>query len=100
MKAQSQGEQKRTGTFKVVGLSAPASFTLYESDDHCWAKSGLPEEKYKELFNMAKKDDNFWKQDVIATVEYDDLGVHNSPINGIVINVTINSIPLFDRSPN
>lgn len=76
--------------YKVVGLSAPKSFTLYESNDHCWAKDGLPEGYYESLFKKAKGSDTFWKQEIIATVECDGTGVHNSPINGVVKEVFIN----------
>lgn len=82
--------EKTTGTFKVVGLSAPKSFTLFHENDHCWAKSGLPDDRYKELFKWAKADDDFWKQDITAVVECDGFGVHGAPINGIVISVNIN----------
>lgn len=81
---------KYQGKFKVVGLSAPASFTLFHENDHCWAKSGLTEGMYNDLFNWAKNDDSFWQQKVIATVEHDGLGVHGAPINGVVIEITIN----------
>lgn len=76
--------------FKVVGMSAPKSFTLYEQNDHCWAKDGLPEGHYESLFKKAKETDNFWKQEITATVEHDGKGVHNSPINGVVKEVFIN----------
>lgn len=82
--------KKQSGIFKVVGLSAPASFTLFHENDHCWAKSGLLEGKYKELFNWAKTDDGFWKQEVTAVVECDGFGVHGSPINGVVTEIYIN----------
>lgn len=77
-------------TCKVVGLSAPKSFTLFESNDHCWAKDGLPDGYYEELFKEAKDSDTFWKQEVTATVECEGTGVHNSPINGFVKEIFIN----------
>lgn len=77
-------------TFTVVGMSAPKSFTLYESDDHCWAKDGLPDGYYESLFKEAKGSDTFWKQKITATVECDGTGVHNSPINGVVKEIFIN----------
>lgn len=76
--------------YKVVGMSAPKSFTLFESNDHCWAKDGLPDGQYKALFKKAKDTDDFWKQEIVATVECEATGVHNSPINGIVKEVFIN----------
>jgi hypothetical protein len=76
--------------YKVCGLSAPKSFTLFESNDHCWAKDGLPDGQYETLFKKAKGTDNFWKQEIIASVECDETGVHNSPINGVVKEVFIN----------
>jgi hypothetical protein len=81
---------KKTRLYKVVGLSAPASFTLFHENDHCWAKSGLPKDRYNELFKWAKTDDDFWKQDITAVVECEGFGVHGSPINGVVIEVKIN----------
>ena len=76
--------------YKVVGLSAPKSFTLFESNDHCWAKDGLPEGYYEALFKEAKGSDTFWKQEITATVEHEGKGVHNAPINGVVKEVFIN----------
>jgi hypothetical protein len=76
--------------YKVVGMSAPKSFTLYEQNDHCWAKDGLPKGYYESLFKKAKETDSFWKQEITATVEHDGKGVNNSPINGVVKEVFIN----------
>lgn len=76
--------------YKLVGMSAPKSFTLFESNDHCWAKDGLPNGQYEALFNKAKNEDNFWKQEITATVECEGTGVHNSPINGHVKEIFIN----------
>jgi hypothetical protein len=76
--------------YKVVGMSAPKSFTLFETNDHCWAKDGLPNRYYESLFKKAKETEDFWKQEIIATVECEETGVHNSPINGIVKEVFIN----------
>lgn len=67
--------------YKVVGMSAPKSFTLFESNDHCWAKDGLPEGQYKALFT-----------EITATVECESKGIHNSPINGMVKEVFINGL--------
>ena len=76
--------------YTVVGMTLPASFTLFDTDDHCWAKSGLTDEHFKELFNRAKNEDRFWKDHLVtAMVECDDLGVHNSPINGVVKQIFI-----------
>lgn len=75
--------------YKVVGMSAPKSLTLFEQNDHCWAKSGLTDEKYNQLFNWAKNDEGFWKQEITALVECDGFGVHGSPINGIVLSIDI-----------
>jgi len=77
-------------TFIVCGMTAPGSFTLYEENDHYWAKNGLPEGYYESLLKTAKDTDGFWKQEIKATVEYEGNGVHNSPINGIVKEIFIN----------
>lgn len=77
-------------TYTVCGMTQPNSFTLYESNDHCWAKGGLPEGHYEVLFKKAKETDDFWKQEIKATVEHDGHGLHRSPINGIVKEVFIN----------
>lgn len=76
--------------YKVVGMSAPKSFTLYESDDHCWATDGLPAGYYEALFKKAKDTDDFWKQEITATVECEGTGLHNAPINGVVKGIFIN----------
>lgn len=76
--------------YKVVGMSAPKSFTLYESNDHCWATDGLPEGYYEILFIRAKNTHDFWKQEITDTVECEGTGVHNSPINGVVKEIFIN----------
>lgn len=76
--------------YKVVGMSAPKSFTLFESNDHCWAKDGLPDGQYEALFRKAKGSYDFWKQEITATVECEATGVHNSPINGVVKEIFIN----------
>lgn len=81
---------KQSRQFKVVGLSAPKSFTLYEENDHCWATNGLPDGKYEELFKWAKNDDGFWKQNITAIVECDGFGLHGAPINGTVVDININ----------
>jgi hypothetical protein len=77
-------------SYKVVGMSAPRSFTLFESNDHCWAKDGLSDGHYEALFKRAKNEDNFWKQEITSTVECEGTGVHNSPINGLVKEIFIN----------
>lgn len=76
--------------YKVEGMSAPKSFTLFEQNDHCWATDGLPEGHYEALFKKAKSEDDFWKQQIRANVECDGFGVHNSPINGVVKEIFIN----------
>jgi hypothetical protein len=76
--------------FKIIGLSAPASFTCQcDKEDIFWAKDGLSEGAYKKLFDWAKNDDGFWKQDIKGTIEFDSYGVNNSAINGKVISITI-----------
>ena len=87
-------------TFKVVGLTRPASFTLYEQNDHCWAKSGLDGKEFDELFRKADNTDDFWKQDVTATVECDGVCLHGAPINGVVTQVSVNSVPFLYRVSN
>lgn len=82
--------QKIEKIYTVVGMTLPASFTLFHQNDHCWAKSGLTNEQFKQLFEWAKKDDRFWKDHLItAVVECDKLGVHDSPVNGIVKSIQI-----------
>jgi len=77
--------------FKIIGMSAPQSFTCQSSknEDIFWAKDGLSEGAYKKLFAWAKSDDGFWKQNIVGLIEYEDDGVNGSAINGKVISVTI-----------
>jgi hypothetical protein len=53
----------------------------------------LPEGYYESLFKQAKGSDTFWKQDVTAIVECEGVGLHNSPINGVVKEVFIDGKP-------
>ena len=76
--------------FKVVGMSAPRMFTCHSSTGEIfWAKNGLSEEKYKELFKWAKNDDGFWKQKIRGLIEYENLGVGETPINGTLKSIEI-----------
>ena len=79
-----------TKKFKIIGMSAPRSFTcLCDKDDIFWAKDGLKEGAYRKLFNWAKNDDDFWKQNITGLIEFEVFGVNNSPIDGKVIEVKI-----------
>ncbi len=76
--------------FKVVGMSSPRSFTCRTQDGSIfWAKSGISEEKYVELFKWAKSDDDFWKQKISGVIEYESMGVNSTPINGILKSIEI-----------
>jgi hypothetical protein len=80
-----------TTRVKVRGMSAPMSFTCEDSvESNFWVKSGLPEDQYKKLFDKAKSEDSFWKQEITAAVEGDGFGLHNSVINGIATAIFIN----------
>jgi hypothetical protein len=80
-----------TDNFKIIGMSAPQSFTCQAKDkeDIFWAKDGMTDGAYKKLFQWAKNDDTFWKQNIVAEIEFDGYGVNRSAINGVVKSITI-----------
>ncbi len=82
-----------TQEFKLIGLSAPMSFTCcnFGKEDIFWAKSGIPADRYRELFKWAKSDDDFWKQKLSVVVEHTGLTADGTPLNAVVIEVKIDS---------
>jgi hypothetical protein len=80
-----------TDNFKIIGMSAPQSFTCQAKDkeDIFWAKDGMTDGAYKKLFQWSKNDDTFWKQNIVAEIEFDGYGVNRSAINGVVKSITI-----------
>lgn len=80
------------GSFKIVGMSTPRSFACHTDNGSIfWAKSGLSEEKYKELFKWAKADDDFWKQQINGTISFESISnVDGVPINGVLESIEIN----------
>lgn len=79
-----------TSQFHLVGLSAPLSGTLelMDTDKHTfWAPFAFTKAKFKELFNWAKNDDNFWKAFWIANVEHDGLNEDGTPKNPKIISI-------------
>lgn len=76
-----------TTELKILGLSAPMSFTCEFDNDCTWIKSGMDVDRYKALFNWAKADDGFWKLGWVAVIECDLLSDEGYPINGKVITV-------------
>lgn len=81
--------QKQTQNFTCTGLSNQSSFTLWVNKDHCWATSGIPQDRFDALFKWAKSDDTFWKQNVIVMCEFDGYSEDGFPINAKVIEVLI-----------
>lgn len=82
------GKQKHD--FLLKGLSAPKSFTCYTMDGKesiFWAKSEMPDDRYKALFNWAKNTDDFWKSKWIAEVECDGLYEDGTPKNPVVLSI-------------
>lgn len=76
--------------FLLKGLSAPKSFTCYTMDGKesiFWAKSNMPDDRYKALFNWAKTTDDFWKSKWIAEIEHDGLYDDGTPKNPFVVSV-------------
>lgn len=71
-------------------MSAPKQFTLTTDKEMTfWAKSGINQTRYDALFDMAKGDDNFWKQKITGVVEFESTGVGGTPINGILKSLLI-----------
>lgn len=83
-------KRKMKAQFRILGMSAPASFTCQcDKEDLFWAKDGLSDGAYKKLFDWAKNDDSFWKQEIFGTIVFDSLGMNGSAINGKVISIII-----------
>lgn len=75
--------------FLLKGLSAPKSFTCrtFGKEDIFWAKSKMPDDRYKALFNWAKSTDGFWESKWIAEIEHEGLYSDGTPINPFVVSV-------------
>ena len=86
--------ESKTGEYRVIGLSAPASFTFENRFGSWWAVSGLEKDRYKALFDWIKNDNGFWKDHhVWAFVEHSGLASDGTPMQGKVTDIKIIDIP-------
>lgn len=86
---QHEYDTPQTEVHQLKGMSAPKSFTFVNNYGCWWAKSALPDDRRKALFKWAKEDDGFWKQDIIATVQFKKKSFDGTPIEAEVISVDI-----------
>lgn len=77
---------KEISDFKLTGLSKPQSFTCepLNNENIFWAKNGLGEEKFNELWNYCKGN---WTDKKIAEIEHEGLNNDGTPINPIVVGI-------------
>jgi hypothetical protein len=76
--------------FRLKGLSAPKSGTLellHTDAEIFWCPFDIPDDRFKALFNFAKKSDNFWKPGWIAEVVHEGLNSDGLPINGRIVSI-------------
>ena len=80
-----------TGQFKLKGLSAPMSFTCWNDkiSTFFWAKSGMPEDRYKALFKYFKDADDSWTGNEVAILEYDKVAADGTPIEAKCVDVVL-----------
>lgn len=72
--------------FKLTGLSLPHSFTCepLNNDNIFWAKNGMSQEKFNELWKYCK---SHWSDEKIAEIEHDGFKEDGTPINPIVVGI-------------
>ena len=76
--------------FKLVGLSAPKSFTLMHNNDHFWATTNMPDDRYKALFRYFKdSEESAWTGNERGLFEYTKQSDDGTPIEGIVLEVIL-----------
>lgn len=75
--------------FKLVGLSAPQSFTCMtdKTDERFWAKNGLLHGKYQELCKWVRTNDYFWEDKWVAEIEHDGFYNDGTPKNPICVGI-------------
>lgn len=73
---------------KLKGLSIGNRGTFYNKNEDCfWADFQI--DNFQELFQWAKSDNNFWKQEIICKIEHDKIAQDRTPINGKIISLEI-----------
>lgn len=72
--------------FKLTGLSKSQSFSCepLNTENIFWAKNGLGEEKFNELWDYCKGN---WQDKKIAEIEHDGLNNDGIPINPVVVGI-------------
>jgi hypothetical protein len=77
---------KMKSDFKLTGLSKQQSFTCepLNNENIFWAKNGLGEQKFNELWNYCKGN---WSDKKIAEIQHDGLNNDGIPINPVVVGI-------------
>ena len=72
--------------FKLTGLSKPQSFTCepLDNENTFFAKNGLGEEKFNELWNYCKGN---WSYKKVCEISHEGLNNYGIPINPVVISI-------------
>jgi hypothetical protein len=81
-----------TSNFHLVGLSKPKSATLHllgTDRTTFWASIDMTKDRFDALFNWAKTDDNFWKEDKIAVVEHDGFYEDGTPKKPVMKEILV-----------
>lgn len=82
---------KHRSKHKLAGLSAGYRFTCYilGTEEIFWAESGIPEDRYKALFNWVKSDDYFSFKHWFVMIEHEGVYEDGTPRKPVVVEVIL-----------
>jgi hypothetical protein len=82
---------KNRSKHKLAGLSAGKRFTcwLLGTEEIFWAESGIPEDRYKALFNWMKSDEDFSFKYWFVMIEHEGIYKDGYPRNPTVVEVIL-----------